>query len=582
MADGLKWVMELFDRTSGPARKVASALDGVRVAQDRVRASSARAAKTPDPLAPLERATAARRAARQRAIGRELADFAKQQGQAGSSTSWFSSALGGAGAVLGMVAAAAIAVATAIALVGGSAARSAIEIAGFQESTMVAMSTMLGSRGAADREFDQSLRIARMTPFDTRNVVSMRRQLLGAGLRDERERDVMTGVIADLSALNPEDSTVMQRLGLAIGQIRGAGRLRGQELSQLVQAGLSREALFTEIGRALNLRGAPSAVNRQVAQLMEQGRITDRIAFGAMARAVTRMTNTSEVGQFSANQSTTIPGLLSTLGSAVPELLLGRGSDGTRLFESPGMAAFKDFLKQLVEALSSTSATGQRLQRIMRGLVDETFSLLAVNDKNTKGGFAGAFSRGLDVLERMIAGVRSLIGWANAAGDGFMSMVEPFKKEFAPLIDNLFAMITGGDGQTALWVFRQLGRLLGHMATMATLPWLIFSALAMAIQKIGEFLSWVWSILPEWFTNLFGDGGTPAPAPALAGANGIVSAGPGQPGIRPVISQPNVTVNVAATAANGLGLDDIAGAIGATIPGVVQTSAERASAGATP
>lgn len=577
MADGLKWVMELFDRTSAPARRVAAALDNVRTAQDRVRASSARAARTPDPLAPLERATAARRAARQRALGQELSQFARAQGAAGSSSLGFASHLGGVGAVLGTVAALAIAAATAIASVGASAAQSAVSLAGFQESTFVAFQTMLGSRGAADREFDSALRIARMTPFDTRNVVSLRRQLIGAGISDSRERDVLTGVIADLAALNPEDSTVMQRLGLAIGQIRGAGRLRGQELNQLVQAGLSRDQLFQAIGQARGLRGSQTSINQQVDRLKEAGRLTDTEVFAALARATQRQTGTTRSGQYSANQSTTITGLMSTLGSSIPELLFGADARGTRFFESAGMVAFKDFLKQLVDALGSTSATGQRLQRILRSVSDSVFSLFTVNEKNTKGGFVGAFTAGLDAIEKMIAAVKVAITWGEALGKGFGSVFGPWLQVLGPAFGRIFEMINGSDGKGALWVFEMLGSLLGRLATMATIPWLILSQFLWLIGKLGELLSWLWSLLPEWFTSLFGDS-TPAPAPALAGANNIVSAGPGQPNAaRPVVSQPNVTVNIAPRTDATMGAGEIATAVGASVPGVVQTAAERAS-----
>ena len=226
------------------------------------------------------------------------------------------------------------------------------------------------------------------------------------------------------------------------------------------------------------------------------------------------------------------------------------------------------------------SATGQRLQGILRSVSDSVFSLFTVNEKNTKGGFVGAFTAGLDAIEKMIAAVKVAITWGEALGKGFSKMIEPFKREFMPLIDALFESIGGDGGQTALWVFEKLGQLLGYLATAAMIPWLIISALGLAVVKLGEFLSWLWSLLPDWFTSLFGDGqtSTPAPAPALSGANNIVSAGPGQPNAaRAVVSQPNVTVNIAPRTDGAMGADEIASAVGASIPGVVQTAADRAS-----
>jgi hypothetical protein len=586
--DGLKWVMELLDRTSGPARKVAAALSAVSAAQDSVRASATKAASAKSPLDSIERGIRRRRGAREAVFGRELADLARQQGQASGSSSAFSSVLGGVGSALMVAGAAAVAAAAAIGGVGASAARSTVELAGFQESTMVAMQTMLGSRSAANAEFSRSLSIARLTPFDTRNVVSMRRQLVGAGFRDSAERDVMTGVLADLSALNPEDSTVMQRLGLAVGQIRGAGRLRGQELNQLVQAGLSRDALFQEVGAAMNLRGAPVAVNRQVAALMEQGRITDRIAFAALARATMRMTNTTQVGQFSANQSGTITGLLSTLGSAVPELLLGQDASGTRLFESAGMASFKSFLKQVVELLSSTSATGQRLQRIMRGVVDEVFGLFA-DDKTKKGGLnvVAIFTRMLDAIESTIGATRTLVKWTAELGGGAWSVLGAALEQVGGAASWVMKQMGGAEAQTALAVFRFIGQAIGvivialyAMLAVVALPFIIAGAalyglvtlFGMLIDKIRELAAGA----PDWLKNLFG---SDAPQPALSGATPIVDSARNPAAGRAVVSQPNVTVNVNALT-DGSSPQDIAGAAASMIPGIVQTAAERAGAGA--
>lgn len=575
--EGLKWVIELMDRASGPARAVAKALDNVRVAKDRV-------AKGPDPLAALERASGQRRGRNQARLGRELEQLAKAQRQGAGESSMFSGALMGVGGVLLGVAAAALAAAVAIGGVGIAGARSAVELAGFQESTMVSMQTMLGSRGAAEAELDSSIRIARLTPFDTRNVVSMRRQLLGAGLRDSRERDVMTGVIADLSALNPEDSGVMQRLGLAIGQVRGAGRLRGQELNQLVQAGMSREALFTEIGSAMNLRGTPAAVNRQVASLMEQGRITDRIAFAAMARAVTRMTNTTEVGQFAANQSTTIPGLLSTLGSAVPELLLGRGADGTRLFESKGMSAFKGLLQSVIGLLSSDSPskTGQRLQLILRGLIDSVFGL---SRALKPGDLAAGFHRVLDAVQWTIGAVGTLFKWGQALGGGYWSVLGPVLQGVGDAASWVIEQMGGSDAQGALDVMRAIGQVLAVVFVASLIPLallvVVVGTLAYAFYKVGQGIGWVLEqltelarrVLPNWALPMLGI----EPGPALSGATPIVDQGRNPNAGRPVVSQPNVNVMVNAQSAAGVTPEEIAAAAGAAIPGVVQAAADRAS-----
>ncbi|MBL8684423.1 MAG: hypothetical protein JNK05_34940 [Myxococcales bacterium] len=321
-----------------------------------------------------------------------------------------------------------------------------------------------------------------------------------------------------------------------------------------------------------------------MAALVEGGQVNAAATFAALARATQRQTNTTRSGQYSGNQSTTILGLLSTLGSAVPELLLGRDASGTRFFESPGMQAFKSFLTQVVELLSSTSATGRRLQSIMRGLSDSVFSVFNISDKNKKGGLAGMFNSALDALEKVIAGSKVLMGWVSAFGEGFGAVFMPLMRALLPAIQSTFGLVNGGEGSAALMFFKTLG------AVIAAVMWASIALPTAMWSLIGDIidgLKWLWDAMPFWFKpllNMFSDGNAAPPPrpppPSLAGANGIVTAGPGQPSAaRTIVSQPNVTVNVAATAANGLGLDQIASAAASSIPQVVQTSAERASTG---
>jgi hypothetical protein len=319
---------------------------------------------------------------------------------------------------------------------------------------------------------------------------------------------------------------------------------------------------------------------------MEAGKITDRIAFGAMARAVMRMTNTSRVGEFSANQSTTIPGLLSTLGSAVPELLLGRDANGGRLFESAGMTALKGVLKQLVDLLSSTSATGQRVQRMIRGLIDDVFGLMNV-DKSTKGGIAPMLNRALDAIERVIEAGRILAKWSASFGGGFWLVIGPALDLVASAAGWLIEVLGGDGAGAAVWIMKALGVALGGLVvllyTLVALAALPFIAIGLAIygvvravQYLVEQLDRLKGYAPDWMQRAFG-WDRQQPAPALAGATPMVDRSRDPAAARPVISQPNVNINVAATAEQGLSAQGIADGIATVIPGVVADATSRAS-----
>ncbi|MFO0559067.1 MAG: hypothetical protein U0269_13715 [Polyangiales bacterium] len=607
--EGLKWVMELMDRTSGPARRVVSSLQSVASAQERMQRASASTRR--GPAASLD--IVQRGAVRNASLSKQLESVTAAQSGASSSGSSLSGVLSGMGGALATVGTAAMAAASAIAGIGMAGARSAVELGGFQESTMVSMRTMLGSSSAAEGEFDRAVQIARATPFDTRAVVTMRRQLLGAGVRDSRERDMLSGIITDLSALNPEDSSVMQRVTTAISQIRGSGRLRSEELGQLTEAGLSRESLYTELAPLLNVQGSGEAANRQVQQMIERGRVNAQVAQVALGRAVMRMTNTTAVGQFSSNQGATIPGLLSTLGSAVPELLMGRSegdrtTKGTRLFEGAGFQAFKGFLQQVIDLLRGSSETGRRLQRVMRGLIDDVFGLFRLgSDQNNKGGLTGVFNAALTVIETVISGVKTLVKWVAAIGGGYFEVMGPLFEAIGSAAQQFFSMFSGGESEAVMQGLRGIGILLGliiaPLAIISAAAVALVVALAAAIgwllTQIGQAFSWlmdhfdeikaklmrVWEAVPaplrEFVERLTG-GGTMAVdvRSPLSDANRVVDVRPGEGRINPVVSQPNVTVNVQATTDRATDAQGIASAVSSTIPPVVHSAAERATRGA--
>ncbi len=552
---------------------------------------------------------AQRGAVRNAALGRQLESVSVAQQGASSSGMSLSGVLSGMGGAMVAVGTAAAAAASAIASIGMAGARSAVELGGFQESTMVSMRTMLGSSGAAEQEFDRAVQIARSTPFDTRAVVTMRRQLVGAGFRDSRERDVMSGVIADLSAMNPEDSSIMGRVTTAVAQMRSAGRLRTEELQQLFEAGLNRDAMFAELAPLLHVRGTGEAANRRIQAMIESGRVNNNIGSAALSRAVMRMTGTNAVGQFATNQGATIPGLLSTLGSAIPELLMGRtrggkGEKGTRLFESAGFQAFKGFLQTVIGLLSSTSKTGQRLQAIMRGVIDDVFGLFS-SISNAGGGTKDQkgpeviFNKMLDALESVISAVKTLFEWGKAYAGGYFSVMGPMFQKLADAAGQLFAQLSGGGSTSTVDVLRVIGQVIGWIvARMVSMIVTLIQGITLLVQ-CGQFmwtrvwkpvLSWIgekidflrtklaslWDALPQPVRDLLSSAfNIEAGANPFRGANDVVGVRPGEPAVQPLVSQPNVQVNIHAQSPEGVTPEQMGTVGGGAVANATHIAAQR-------
>jgi hypothetical protein len=116
------------------------------------------------------------------------------------------------------------------------------------ESNQLVMTQFLGSASAARRELGSLFTLAATGPFEFTNLVSSARQFLafGFGLR-ETNRDLR--ILSDTAAGLQLGGAGIEHLVMVFGQIRASGRLLGQDMLQLQQAGINvRGILQRELG----------------------------------------------------------------------------------------------------------------------------------------------------------------------------------------------------------------------------------------------------------------------------------------------------------------------------------------------
>lgn len=182
------------------------------------------------------------------------------------------------------------------------------------EQLTVAFNTLLGSREKATELLVELQKFAASTPFQFTELTSLSKQLLAFGFEAEeiiptlqRLGDVAGGVGADK----------LPQIVFAFGQIRANGRLMGQDLNQLVNAGFNPLQIISE------------KTGKSIATLrkdMEKGKITFKDVEGAF------ITATSAGGKFfnlMQAQSKTTSGAISNLGDAVDQLNIEIGNTAT-------------------------------------------------------------------------------------------------------------------------------------------------------------------------------------------------------------------------------------------------------------
>lgn len=178
-------------------------------------------------------------------------------------------------------------------IAGGGALTGSIIRSGFEfEKNQVSFGTMLGSKDVGDKMLAdiRNLDLAKVVGLDT--ALSSSKLLLSFGMEAEKILPTMR-MLGDISGGNAEQ---MKSLSLAYAQMQSTGKLMGQDLLQMINAG------FNPLNEISKITG------------ISIGELKDMMANGAISAEVVEMafrSATSEGGTFFnllKNQSETLPG----------------------------------------------------------------------------------------------------------------------------------------------------------------------------------------------------------------------------------------------------------------------------------
>lgn len=178
-----------------------------------------------------------------------------------------------------------------------SIAKTALKGASDLEQQNVAFTTLLGSASKAKALIGELRDLAAFTPFSQSDLIQNAKLLLNFGVQS---KDV-TDTLSRLGDVASGDANKLNSLTLAFAQSASAGRLNGQDLLQMINAG------FNPLQEIAEKTGKSMA---QLRKEMEQGRIGIDQVKGAFVSA------TSEGGRFyqmNQKQSETLAGQWSTL-----------------------------------------------------------------------------------------------------------------------------------------------------------------------------------------------------------------------------------------------------------------------------
>lgn len=205
-----------------------------------------------------------------------------------------------------------------------------IQLAGDMQMTKMAFTTMLGSAEEAQSFIKQMQEFAASTPFSFSGVTDAAKKFLAFGFAAKDVIPTLTAV-GDAAAGLGVGEDGMQRMIIAMGQIKAKGKASAEELMQLAENGVPAwDILAKKIGVDI-----PTAMD-----MVSDGAVDADTTIQALTEGMEQ-----RFGGMMDNMSTTIPGLWSNIEDSVEQSLT---SIGERLIETFGIT---DKMQALADAV---------------------------------------------------------------------------------------------------------------------------------------------------------------------------------------------------------------------------------------
>ncbi|RMD05062.1 hypothetical protein D9O40_00710 [Clostridium autoethanogenum] len=230
-----------------------------------------------------------------------------------------------------------------------------MQISGDFEQTQIAFNTMLHSAQKANDFLSQAQDMANNTPFEFPQLANASKKLLAFGW------DVKS-ILPDLTTIGNTASGLglgakgIDEITLALGQMKAKGRVQGDEILQLTEAGVPATKILQEqLGLTAN----------QVANIGNQGLAADK----AIKALLTGMDQ--RFGGMMQAQSKTALGLMSTLKDTFENKILNQWGTGLWSGIKPGLSKVTDWLdkndKKVTELGSLFRKAGENVSSFIGG-----------------------------------------------------------------------------------------------------------------------------------------------------------------------------------------------------------------------
>ncbi len=203
------------------------------------------------------------------------------------------------------------------------------------EQYITSFKVMLGSAEEAERLIKDITKMAADTPFELPDLTKTANMLLGYGVGKDDIIQTMTQ-LGDLSAGNADK---LNRISLAYGQMLAKGKVTGEELRQMTEAGVP---LLNALAETLNVSTA------ELQKMISKG----QVGIPELNQTIEALTsNGGKFGGMMAEQAQTMNGMLSTLRDNMSQFGRDVGADA---FET-----VKDGLAEILSMVKEANENGE-------------------------------------------------------------------------------------------------------------------------------------------------------------------------------------------------------------------------------
>ena len=245
------------------------------------------------------------------------------------------------------------------------------------EQAKVAFGVFLGSARNAEIMIKRLNEFSNVTPFENKKVIAASKTLLAFGFTADEIIPTMT-MLGDVSAGTGKD---LKEMGRIFGKIKGNGRLMGEELNQLVDAG------FNPLN---NISKKTGKTQKEVRKEMEKGNISFKMVKESFKDA------TSEGGMFfkmMEKQSKTFAGRVSTFKGKL-DFLLSKGGEGLNKFLSKIVEFGIGFIDNIQPVLDGFAFIGETVKDLFSPLGELMAAFGSSGDAASSGATAASIFGG--------------------------------------------------------------------------------------------------------------------------------------------------------------------------------------------